>query len=86
MSKNNPVLSEALSETLSDIDRMALELEKLRRQSALSEAGKAVAQSQVADLTYKYFVLQLFMKYNLSSNDTISEDGKIIRGGAKKES
>ncbi len=67
---------------LSDIDRMALELARQRRQTALAEAKTALAQNENAELAYKYVVLQLYMKYGLTDADAISEAGDIIKGGA----
>lgn len=70
------------TEKLSDLDRMALELSKQQRQTALAEARTALAQNEKAELAYKYVVLQLYMKYGLTEADVISEDGAIVRGGA----
>jgi hypothetical protein len=70
------------NERLMDIDRMALELAKSQRQTALAEAKTALAQNEKAELAYKYVVLQLYMKYGLTERDAISEAGEIIRGGA----
>ena len=67
---------------LMDVDRMALELAKQRRQTALAEAKTALAQNENAELAYKYVVLQLYMKYGLTDADAISEGGDIIKGGA----
>jgi len=70
-------------ETISDLDKMALELAKSRRQTALAQAEKALAQNENAELAYKYIVLQLYMKYNLSTSDSINNDtGVIVRNGA----
>lgn len=71
-------------ETLSDIDKMALELAKSRRQTVLAQAEKALAQNESAELAFKYVVLQLYMKYNLTEQDAINEQGEILRGGAAK--
>lgn len=67
---------------LADVDRLALELAKQRRQTALAEAKTALAQNENAELAYKYVVLQLYMKYGLTDADAISEAGEIIPGGA----
>lgn len=72
----------APTERLMDIDRMALELAKSQRQTALAEAKTALAQNEKAELAYKYVVLQLYMKYGLTERDAISEAGEVIRGGA----
>ncbi len=70
------------SPRLSDVDRMALELARQRRQTALAEAKTALAQNENAELAYKYVVLQLYMKYGLTDADAISETGEIVKNGA----
>jgi hypothetical protein len=75
-------LAPSPSERLSDIDRMALELAKSKRQTALAEAKTALANNENAELSYKYVVLQLYMKYGLTEADAISENGDVLRGGA----
>lgn len=72
----------ATVDKLSDVDRMALELSKSKRQTALAEAKTALAQNENAELSYKYIVLQLYMRYGLTEADAINENGDIIRGGA----
>jgi hypothetical protein len=67
---------------LMDVDKMALDLAKERRQTALAEAKTALAKNENAELGFKYIVLQLYMKYGLSSSDAIGEDGTIVIGGA----
>jgi len=71
-------------EQLQDVDRMALELAKSKRMVALAQAEKALAQNETADVSYKYVVLQLYMKYGLTEVDAIDESGKILRGGAQQ--
>lgn len=66
---------------LAEVDRMALELAKSNRKTALAQAEKALAQNETADLAYKYVVLQLYMKYGLTEADAITEAGEIVRGG-----
>lgn len=67
---------------LLDIDRMALELARQQRATALAEARTALAQNEKAELAYKYVVLQLYMKYGLTDADAISESGEIVKNGA----
>jgi hypothetical protein len=76
------VQQEAVTEKLQDADRLTLELAKAKRQTALAEAKTALANNENAELSYKYVVLQLYMKYGLTSKDAISENGDVIRGGA----
>ena len=70
------------TEKMSEEDRLALELAKSRRETALATAKEALAKSETADLNYRYVVLQLYMKNGLSAQDALSEDGTIVRGGA----
>lgn len=77
-----PVPLAAAPQRLMDIDRMALELARQQRATALAEARTALAQNEKAELAYKYVVLQLYMKYGLTDADAISETGDIVRGGA----
>lgn len=65
-----------------ETDRLLLELAKSRRQIALAQAEKAMAQQESAEISYRYIVLQLYMKYGLSESDAIDESGKILYGGA----
>jgi len=77
-----PVPLSTAPQRLLDIDRMALELARSQRQTALAEARTALAQNEKSELAYKYVVLQLYMKYGLTDADAISETGDIVRGGA----
>lgn len=67
---------------LSDLDRMALELARQQRLTALADAKAAIAQNEKAELSYKYVVLQIYMKYGLTDADAISETGDIVKNGA----
>lgn len=80
-----PAPQPAIAERLMDVDRMSLELAKSQRQTALAEAKTALAQNEKAELSYKYVVLQLYMKYGLTERDAISEAGEILRGGAVQQ-
>jgi len=70
---------------LHEVDRLALELAKSKRQTALAEAKTALANNENAELAYKYVVLQLYMKYGLSERDAISEAGEILKDGAVQQ-
>lgn len=73
-------------EILPENDRLALELAKAKRQVAMANAEKAVAQGETADIAYKYTVLQIYMKHGLTSEDTIQESTwKIIRKNKEQE-
>jgi hypothetical protein len=70
---------------LMDIDKMALDLAKEQRKTALAEAKTALANNEKADLAFRYVVLQLYMKYGLTDADAISEQGEIVKGGAVRQ-
>lgn len=70
------------TERLQEVDRLALELAKSKRQTALAEAKTALANNENAELSYKYVVLQIYMKYGLTEKDAITEAGEVLRGGA----
>jgi hypothetical protein len=72
----------APQEKLADVDRMALELAKSKRETALAEAKTALANNEKADLAYRYVVLQIYMKYGLTEADALTEGGDVVRGGA----
>ncbi len=76
-----PVMQQ--KEHLTDQDRYALELVKMKRAVALANAEKALAQNEAAELTYKNLVLQLTFKYALKEHDLITEQGEIVRGEGK---
>ena len=70
---------------LSDIDKMALDLAKERKLTALAEAKTAMANNEKAELTYRYTILQIYYKYGLKEGDLLSEDGSVIFDGANKQ-
>lgn len=72
----------AEKQSISEIDKMTLELAKSRRQLALTQVEKAVAQQEAAEIGYRYIVLQIYMKYGLTEADVIDEKGAILRGAA----
>jgi len=82
---NAPVAAAPLPK-LSDLDKMALDLAKEKRKTVLAEAKTSIALNDSAELAFKYVVLQLYFKYNLSSSDAINENGEIIIGGAVEQS
>jgi len=73
-----------VTEKLQEVDRMVLELAKQRQLTALAESKTALARCELAELTQKYIVLQVYVKYSLTSSDSIDETGSILRGGAVK--
>lgn len=61
---------------LSEIDSLILNLEKQKRQIA-------ILQMQNAELAYRNFICQIYIKYGLKESDAITEDGEILIGGKK---
>lgn len=66
-------------ERLQDLDKSSLDLAKAKRESALERARTALAQSEVAELSYNNIILQLALKYHLIDGDLIEDDGIIKR-------
>ena len=66
-------------ERLTEGDKSSLDLAKAKRETALEKAKTALAQNEVAELTYNNVILQLAMKYHLNDGDKINEDGSIER-------
>lgn len=71
---------ETPKEFLSEQDKHALDLVKMRKALALANAEKALAQNESAELQYNNVVLQLSFKYGLKEKDVITEQGEIKRG------
>jgi hypothetical protein len=67
---------------LADEDKAALDLAKSRKETAAAVAREATAKGETAELAFRYVVLQLYMKYGLSTNDALSDNGDILIGGA----
>ena len=63
-------------------DKSVLQTAKTNKTIALLNAEKAISQHQTAEINYKYVILQLYMKYGLTQEDSIDEQGNIQRGGA----
>jgi hypothetical protein len=72
------------NEQLSQEDRHTLDIAKMNRKLALAAAEKALAENNSAELSYKYVVLQLYMKYGLTEVDAIDEQGFVHRGANQK--
>jgi hypothetical protein len=72
------------TETILSDDLNSINLAKANKQLALAEAKTALAKNENADLSYKYTVLQVYMKYRLDESDVITDEGIIKRGANKK--
>ncbi len=71
-------------ETISNEDRAVLEMAKMNRKLAFSEAQKALAQNESAEMAHRYTLLQLYMKHSLNPDkDLIDEQGNIHRDAKK---
>lgn len=70
---------------ISDLDRAALELAKKEISLALANAKLAVAEQEKCSLAHKLVVMQIFMKYGLTPDDQITEDGVVVKNGKKDE-
>jgi hypothetical protein len=73
ITKHVSVEEVAKPEFITDEDRHTLDLIKMRRMLAATNAEKA-------ELSYNNFVLQLTLKYTLKEKDAITEQGEILRG------
>lgn len=67
-------------EFLSEQDKYALEMVKMKRALAIANAEKALAQNEASEMTYNNAILRLSIKYNLHEHDLITEQGEIKRG------
>jgi hypothetical protein len=62
-------------------------IKELRTKQAFvaNSAEKAILESKVADLEYKSFILNVYLKYKLSMSDSIDENtGKILHKEIKE--
>jgi hypothetical protein len=72
-------------ESIINEDKAFLELAKMKRQLALKEAEKALAQNESAGFAYQSALLQLYVKYGLSMEDSLDEQTGIITRKIKGE-
>jgi len=66
-------------ESITDSEKINLEVLRLKQATALAEAEKAIAVHEKTKLEYDYFVLKIFMNHNMSMSDSIQQDGVIVR-------
>ena len=76
-------VKEVAQEKLSAEDKHHLDMSKVKRQLALAQAEKALAQNEAAETSFKYLVLQLYCKYGLTEADAIDDNGNIFRNVKK---
>lgn len=70
---------------LAELDKMALDLAKEKKNVAVAEAQTALAKKENAELAYRHMILQIYYRYGLSERDAIGEDGTILIGGAVQQ-
>jgi hypothetical protein len=63
---------------ISSEDKAVLDSLRQKRDTAMLAAQLELSKSENAELSYKYVILQIYMKYHLSPNDTINENGEIL--------
>jgi hypothetical protein len=81
----SPVVSPQLPTKISDSDLSALNLLKEKKLTAEGEVELAKAKLANVELSFQYLVLNLYVKYELSTTkDALSPTGEILRGGANK--
>lgn len=80
-----PTTSNVEATDLSPEDKHTLELAKMKKALARALAEKALAQNETGEIAYNNIVLQLSIKYGLTSQDIIEDDGTLNRGGVSKE-
>ncbi len=76
-----PVVDE--KEQISSDDFHLLELSEMNCKLAKLESEKSIMQQQITELSYKYLVAQLYIKYQLSPQDALTNNGEIVRNGKK---
>ena len=62
-----------MNDKLSDVDKLALELAKTNVKLAASKVQTAVAEQSAAELSYRNILLQIYVKYGLSSDTGIDD-------------
>lgn len=74
-----PAKKAELPKRLSDADMRALERAQHKREIAMAVAKNATTEAEAAELAYKYLVIQIFLNYGMSTDDSFSLDGVINR-------
>lgn len=72
------------SKKILEVDRLSLELAKMNEKLSTVQVEKSIAYNELAKLHYRYLVLQVYMKYGLTENETINEVGEIITQDKEK--
>lgn len=69
---------------ISDADKSNIDVARLKKLLYTAEARAAILQNEKIDIEYKYLILQMYMKYGLTNDDAISENGDIVKNALKK--
>jgi hypothetical protein len=67
-------------ERIIENDKLTIDLAKSKVETAIASVNAAKSALEAAEMTYRYMVLQLFNKYDLTSQDSITNEGVIQRG------
>lgn len=70
---------------VSHTDLTAIQNAKANAAFVRLSADKAMVERRVAELEAKNVILMAYVKYGLSSNDTIDNEGKIVRSSESEE-
>lgn len=72
---------------ISEADRNTLGLLIVKKELAYANVETAIAKQENIELSYKYFINQLYIKYNLNPKDQLTHNGDIIKAidESKKE-
>lgn len=62
---------------VSEVDRLSIDLMNVQKKLAEALAEKAAVEAALADYKYKNTILQIYVKYGLSLNDSIDEKGNV---------
>lgn len=79
--EESTIVESVMPEKISEVDQLKLQAAKDAKTTAKVKVDLALAESNLAEMTYRYAILQTFHKYNMSSLDSLSEDGTIIKNG-----
>jgi hypothetical protein len=82
---SSPDAAEAYPTKLPDLDKLALDLAKEKKNTAAALAREAMARSEAAELSYRYTILSIYYKLGLKPTDALSEDGAIVKDGAQTQ-
>lgn len=77
-------LKEAMTNKISNEDFANIQVAKQNAAFAQVLLEKAEAEKTTAELQLKNIILKLYVKYSLSSNDGIDNEGNIIKSESKE--